>query len=175
MKTRLVHLVLIAMLVLAFGAIAAACGDNGDDTLTLEEFFQQVEELDDQFEADAAPLEEELAQLTEESSLDEVLDIVGRQADVIEDFVDELDGLSPPDEAADLTDETVSAGRDVVQALRDGIEDAEGAESIEDIAELFAGFETAEAGSRFEQACLDFEQLAADNGIAVDLDCEEDE
>jgi hypothetical protein len=59
-----------------------------------------------------------------------------------------------------------------VQALRDGIEDAEGAESIE---EAFAGFDTEEAASRFDQTCLDTEQLAADNGITIDLDCGEEE
>jgi hypothetical protein len=68
-------------------------------------------------------------------------------------------------------DESVSAGRDVVQALRDGIEDAEGANSIQ---EAFASFETEEAGSRFDQTCLDLEQLAEDNGITVDLDCPEE-
>ena len=170
MKTRLVPLAVIAVLVLAFGAIAAAC--DGDDALTLEEFFQRMEEVGDEFKADSAPLEEELGQLTEESSPDEALDIIQRQADLIEAFVDDLDDLSPPDEAADLMDEAVSAGRDVVQALRDGIDDAEGAESIE---EVFANFETEEASSRFDQTCLDAEQLAADNGITVDLDCDEDE
>jgi hypothetical protein len=170
MKTRLVPLALIAVLVLAFGAIVAAC--DGDDALTLEEFFQRLEQVADEFEADSAPLEEELGQLTEESSPDEALDIIRRQADLIEDFVDELDDLSPPDEAADLMDEVVSAGRDVVQALRDGIDDAEGAESIE---EAFANFETWEVSTRFDQTCLDVEQLAADNGITIDLDCGEDE
>lgn len=170
MKTRLVSLALITALVLAFGAVAVGCDGDEDDALTLEEFFQQMEETGNEFAADSDLLEEELAQLTEQSSPDEALDIIGRQADLIEDFVDELDDLDAPEEAADLMDETVSAGRDLVQALRDGIDNAEGAESLEDV---FASFETMEVGSRFEQTCLDAEQLAADNGITIDLDCEE--
>ncbi len=62
-----------------------------------------------------------------------------------------------------------------MQAFGAVIDEAENAESIED---FFAVFETGEfntAIERFDQACLDAEQLAADIGITVDLDCDEDE
>ena len=173
MKTLLVPLALIAVLVLAFGALTAAC--DGDDALTLEQFFQRMEEVSDEFLADRAPLEEELGEITDESSVDEALDLLRQDADLLEGFVDELDDLNDPDEAADLMDETVSAGRDLVRVVRDAIDDAEGAESMEEVFAILWSEEIGATAERFDQGCLDAEQLAADNGITVDLDCDEDE
>lgn len=173
MNIRYVILPLVGALAM-FGSLLAACGDDGDE-LTLEEFFLRVEELDDQFEADSAAVDEEFDQLTEDASPDEALDLIRRTADLIEGFVDDLDDLNAPEEAVDVRDEAVTAGRDVARVVRDAVDEASGAETLEDLEGFFAIFETEEAVfDRFEQACLDAEQLAADNAITVDFDCEDE-
>ena len=177
MKTRYLPLTLIAALFLAFGAIAAACG-GGDGALTLEEFLQRVEELDDEQTTREGEIEAQLGDLEtleEAEALARIRDLFPQFVALLVDFVDGLAALEPPEEAADLHEEAVSAGREVVRLFSDLVGEVENAESIED---FFAAFENEEfqvAVERFDQACLDAEQLAADNGIEIDLDCDEDE
>ena len=172
MKARFVPLALIATLLLTFGALAAACGD---DALTVEEYFLRLEELDNSLEAESAELEAAFDVLIETSTIEEASGLLQQQTDLIEEFVDGIDGLNPPDEAVDLHEEAVSAGRELVEALREVIDATDSPASLE---EFFAPFESVEfqaAENRFTQVCLDAEQLAADNGISVDFDCDEDE
>jgi len=172
LRHRFVTVALLVVAMFALGVVASACdGDGGDDELTLEEFFQELQALDDELEAQFAELEEPFEALGEDSSVDEAADILQQQADLIQDFVDRLDDLNPPDEAADLLDEAVSAGRAAADAFQNAIDDARDAESLD---ELFGVFETGDidaAFERFDEGCLDAEQLAADNDITVDLNC----
>lgn len=178
MATR-VAVTLLAGLLVLFGAVAAACdGDGGDGELTLEEFFQRVQELDDQFEAGSDALDaqfDEFDQLSEEDALERTPGLLQQQADLVEEFVDGLDALEVPDEAAELQDEAVSAGRDVVTAFNDLLDDVEVAETFDALFGIFEDEAFLAAVERFEQACLDAEELAADNGITVELNCEEEE
>ena len=176
MKKRFVPMVLIAGALLAFGAIAGACGgdDNGGATLTLEEFFRQVEALDGEFEAKADELGAQAEELTEESSVDEAVALFRQQVGLIEEFVTNLDALEAPPEAADLVEEAVSAGNEAATALNDAIDKASDAETLDELFAVFAAPEVEAAFTRFDQVCLDAEQLAADNDITVDLNCGEE-
>ena len=176
MKARFLALALFGSLMLAFGAIAAGCdGNGGGDALTLEEFFQRVQELDNDFEAKAADLGAQAEGLTEESSVDEAVALFRQQVGLIEEFVTNLDALEAPPEAADLVEEAVSAGNEAETALNDAIDEASDAETLDELFAVFAAPEVEAAFTRFDQVCLDAEQLAADNDITVDLNCEEDE
>ena len=173
MKARFLALALCGSLMLAFGAIAAGCGGDGD-ALTLEEFFQRVQELDNDFEAKAADLGAQAEGLTEESSVDEAVALFRQQVGLIEEFVTNLDALEAPPEAADLVEEAVSAGNEAATALNDAIDKASDAETLDELFAVFAAPEVEAAFTRFDQVCLDAEQLAADNDITVDLNCGEE-
>lgn len=172
---RLIILVLGAAL-LAFAGLATACGgDGGNGGPTLEEFFQRVDELDDEFEADEAALDAQFNALDEDEILDEAPALLGQFRDLAEAFVDDLEALEAPDEARALQDAAVEAGRAVVAAFDDVIEQVGDAETPEEFFRLFEDEEFTAALERFEQVCFDAEQLAADNGITVDLNCEDEE
>ena len=174
MKARFLALALLGSLMLAFGAIAAGCDDNGDgggDGLTLEEFFQRVEELDDDFEARNAEIEAEFEELSDEETLDQGPDLLGRLAELVGEFVDDLAALNPPEEATDLLEEAVSAGRNVEDTFDGLVAELEGAQSLDDLFSFFEDPDFNAARGRFSQVCYDAEALAADNDITIDLNC----
>ena len=173
MKLRIMATVLAMAALLGVTAFASACDDGGGDALTLEEFFQRVQELDNDFEAKAADLGAQAEGLTEESSVDETVALFRQQVGLIEEFVTNLDALEAPPEAADLVEEAVSAGNEAETALNDAIDEASDAETLDELFAVFAAPEVEAAFTRFDQVCLDAEQLAADNDITVDLNCEE--
>ena len=176
MKARFLALALFGSLMLAFGAIAAGCdGNGGGDALTLEEFFQRFQELDDDFEAGNAEIEAEFEELSEEEALDQGPDLLGRQAELVGDFIDGLSELDPPEEASELLEEAVSAGRNVADTFDGLVAELEGAQSLDDLFSFFEDPDFTAARGRFSQVCFDAEQLAADNDITIDLYCEDQE
>ena len=165
---------LVAVMVILVGALAAACGDGGGE-LTLEEFFRELEAIDDEFEAEAAALEPQFQVLTADTTVAEVLPLLRAQSDLIEGFVDEIEDLKAPEEAQAIQDEAVIAGREVVETFDGLMEGAENVGTLEELITIFdedAAFTAAD--DRFTQACLDAEQLAADNSITVDLNCNDE-
>ena len=177
MKMRLLFAAVAMGLLLAFGAVTGACknGGGGGGALTLEEFFQRVDELDNDFEARNAEIEAEFEELSEEEALDQGPDLLGRQAELVRDFVDGLSELDPPEEASDLLEEAVSAGRDVADTFDGLVAELEGAQSLDDLFSFFEDPDFTAGRARFSQVCFDLEQLAADNDITIDLYCEDQE
>ncbi len=182
MKSPFIPLVLIAALLLAFGAIAAACGGDGDGgggELTLEEYFQRVEELDTALQAGEAALdeqmEEDLASVTDEQdALDLVIDGFEAQLGNFEDFVDDLDRLDPPAEVEDAHNEAVAAQRDFLALFGDILGQLGDSDSFDAVDALFGTDEFAAAEERATQSCLAVEQIGVSNGFDVDLDCGEE-
>ena len=190
MKARFAPLALIAALLLAFGAIAAACGGDGDGdgdgggdggggALTLQEYFQRVEELDTALQAEEAALDErmedDLASVTDEQdALDLVQDGFEAQLANIEDFVDDLDGLDPPAEVEDAHNEAVAAQRDFLDLFKDVLAQLGDIDSFDAVDELFGADDIAAAEERATQSCLAVEQIGVSNGFDVDFDCGEE-
>jgi len=177
---KLLRFVTIFGLLLASGLFAAACalvgvgGGGGGGALTLEEFFAELEPLDDRFEADSNEIDARFDTLSDEEVLDQAPDLLQEQAALISEFMDGLEDLEAPDEAADLQEQMVSAGRRVVDSFEAALSEVEDAATLD---ELFAVFDNDEdfsaAIERFDEVCLDAEALAADNDITIDLNCEE--
>lgn len=170
MKTRLLPLALITGLLLALSAVAVAC-DGGGEELSLEEYFKGLEELDNKLTEQVDALEARLESLSEAEAVEQLPEILTQQGALFEDFSDGLADLDPPAEAEDLHNEAVDALGDLVDAFRDARDQAEGVDSFADFGEVF-GEDLTAAEVRITQLCQDAEQLAVDNDITVDLDCE---
>ena len=175
MKARFAPLALIAALLLTIGAIAAACGGGGDgDSQTIGQYFERLETLAASFDDRGTELEEGF-DITADTSDDELIelsrDFLRGGLTVLEDFVDDLDGLDPPAEAADAHDTAVDAGKAAIAALQDVVDRFDDVESAADLAGLF---EDAFADSEsFSEGCFALQEIADDIGISVDLQCGE--
>ena len=175
MKTRILPLAFIAVLLLAFGAIAAACGGGGEP-LTLEEYFQRLDEIfegaDERFEALGDQCEE-LAE-SEEAEIEAARCFFDSSVQVLNHVQDETDDLDPPAEAAVAHEELVTAGADLEQLGEEFSERFADIESMAELEELAEAPELESAGERFERTCFDLEEIARENDIEVDLRCGDD-
>lgn len=149
---------------------------GGGGELTLEEYFQRLEELDDEPGEEEAALdermEEDLASVTDEqAALDLVRDGFEAQLASVEDFVDDLDGLDPPAEVADAHNEAVAAQRDFLDLFRDILDQLGDIDSFDAVDALFGADDIAAAEERATQSCLAVEQIGVSNGFDVDFDC----
>ena len=177
MKARLIPLALITGLLLALGAIAAACGGGGGgggDSLTIEQYFERLETFATRFDDRGTELEEgfDFSSATSEDDLiDLSQDFLRGGLAVLQDFVDDLDGLNPPAEVADAHNTAVDAGKAAVVALEDAMDRLDDVGSAADLEGLF---EEAFADSEsFSEGCVALQEIADDKNISVDLQCGE--
>lgn len=85
-----------------------------------------------------------------------------------------MESLDPPSEAEAAHSVFVRELRFRVELMESLADRAAEVESLSGLEEVFAEFEDPEfevAAVRFDDACRALEQVAADNGIEVDLDC----
>lgn len=172
---------LLGVVLLAFGAVMGACDGDGDAELTLEEYFQRIEELNDDYDARAEAAGDFWEDLTGAESEEERIEVIRYwldvQVDLIEGFFDgmvALTALNPPDEVEDEHAEKVDATRAAFDLFRDRIdelEELEGAEFLAGVSELFEGEDLAEAEERGDEACFALQAIADENEIDIDLDC----
>ena len=168
MKLRLLPLALVAGLLLAFGAFAAACG--GEDSLTLEEYFQQVDALIDNTAEQSNVLgEESFADLdTLEAQIEASRSFYSGFAAITATFRDDMRDIDPPAEVEDAHNTLVEAADDFAQATGDINNKLDEVASQADFVAVFAAF--AELGNP-EEACFALQGIAEENGIDVSLNC----
>ncbi len=178
MKARFLPRALITVLLLAFGAIAAACGDDGNGDggeLTLEEYFERLdaimEDIDSQIDALEDPEEMDLA--SEEEQLEAMRDFFDALLPIIQGAFNEIEGLDPPAEVEDAHDALLAAGDDFVAAFEAPASRLAEAESLADLEGGLFEDDSAfgSAGARSAQACFALQGIADDNDIDVDLRC----
>ena len=177
MKLRL-SLLLGAML-LVLGTVAVAC--DGDDRLTLEDYFERFEaidaDVDAKFEAlyEDFPDEGEEEFLSSEENLPLFKEIFAGFPVILADALDALDELNPPSEAEDAHDELLARGRELVEVYEDGVDRVEAVESVSEVEQIEEELTPAleEPEKRFDDACLDLVGVGVANGIHVDVSCED--
>lgn len=157
----------------------AACGGGGGSTLSLEEYFKQMEtiaqdlkqrsnELSDRYDQDVnnAASEEEALKLTVQFFEDGLAETRSALA--------KAEKLSPPSEAKAQHKEFLAAGQAIVDLFGGIIERARNAKSAEDIQALgddLGNPPYSDASDRADAACLALQEVADQNNIDVDLDC----
>ncbi len=183
MNMRTLRLALIASLLVIAGSFAAACDDDdggSGDALTLEEFFQRIDVLDDEYEARTEALEAEFDEaLAGVESVDEVIDAAqsffDEGAAAIENFVESIADIDPPAEAENLHDRVVEAGRTVVEQFSNAIDEIEEISTEEEFEALFEDSAIEDAFDRFTVVCLEAQAMANENGIDVEYNCDDEE
>jgi hypothetical protein len=169
MKVR--GLLIVAGAAISLGFAVVACGGGGG-SLSLDEYFQKVDALDQE----SADRTDELDRDFESAEdVDEARDLIAELIAVSDDFRDGLAGLDAPDEAADAQAKALEGFDAFIAELTAALEDAGDATTVDDLYEALLSID--EAGiNQATEACLELEEIASENGIDVDLDCgEEDE
>ncbi len=152
-------------------ALVAACGGGGGQELTLEEYFEQVEALDEELDERAEALEftEEFA--SEEEDALAFQDYFAAVIPILAEFVDAIDDLGPPAEIEDAHEEVVDSGRDFVADAEELTNELADVGSSSELEEVFDDPEYEAASDRFLQACFALQDIADANGIDVELTC----
>ena len=165
--------VLAAVAVGAVALGAMACNDD-KESLTLEEYFQQVDALDN---SSTERIDAVFNGITDEGDVQQFRDAFKAFAPILEEVADELDDLNPPDEAKDEHDAAAKALKDFASKATEvagGVDDIDASTPDEFFTKVNEqGF--TEASDAFAAACMDLQKLADDNSIAVDLDCEDED
>lgn len=155
-------------LLLAIGTLAGACGSSGG-SLSLEDYFQKVDALDEESSNKTSGLDDEL-QATDD--VDEARDLITELIAAFDEFRDSLADLDAPDEAADAQASTIEGFDAFIAELTGALESASDATTIDELYGAFLNVD--ESGvNQATEACIELEQIANDNGIDVDFDCGE--
>ena len=174
MKLRLFVLLFLAALLLALGAVSAACGD--DDELSLEEYFSEMQAISDDVMAGRAALSPEFQTAGNPALSDEESIAAGQRlfeglAMVWGEARDRLGGIDPPAAAEDAHNELALATAAIEEECQDTAARAAEVESGSDILDLSVDCESGEAQAQFRVPCRALEDLADDNGIQLILPC----
>jgi len=175
MKLAQISVALIAAAGLAW--TAAGCKDGGGGALSLDEYFEEYEQLDNEAENGTADLEREYdAALTSTTLNDDVRtdlqEFYTKQIDVRQEYVDEISKLDPPNEAQAAHDASISSYEAVLAAFTGIIDDIGEAQTASDLETIFSGEGLSAAIEAATKACIDLQQVADDNNINVNLECE---
>jgi len=171
----------IAAAAVALLALGIACGDD-DGGSDPEAYFQEIETLfqdtDARFdEVDEAFSAEIGDAATEEEGVDITKEYLGDLQAVIEDALDKLNAIDPPNDAiGGIQEEFATAVEDLLAIIEGLRSDLESAETQEEIEAVFTAFdeEGTAASDRADQSCMDLQEAAAAIDITIDLNCEED-
>jgi hypothetical protein len=174
---------LAVVVVLLVTCLAVACGGEDQEgevaegtpagadeatpeELSLEEYFRQMEAIGEDVQTGVAALEEEGLGQEIEATQDY---IYGFEA-IVQQAVNDVNDLDPPAEAQADHDKFAAALSGLQAVLEDLSNRVTDVESPSNLSGLLA--EIAPVGERFEDACLELEAIADENGIEVDLHCE---
>lgn len=163
--------------VLAAAAFGAACKDGDGGALSLEEYFQQLDEaqneVDQRFEEAFQQLEPG-PDASEEDIAAFARQVVQTFSSVLGDAEGTIGGLEPPAEAEDAHNALVQAIGDASTAIEGVEDDIPDALSLEEVDAVLGTTEVEAATAAIDEACSDLQAIADDNGIDVDLECEDE-
>jgi hypothetical protein len=155
---------------------ALACNGVGE-RLSLEEYFQRVEEVGTSAQSaygreTVAPLADDA---TEEDAARFARETIMRSVSVLGEARDSLDGLNPPSEVEKAHDRFVEAlGKEVsaTKAVADRLPDALSVFELQGLEKQFDTPELNDAYAQEKETCKELQAVADENEIDVDLQCE---
>jgi hypothetical protein len=161
------------VVVVAVLPMAVACS-GGSGSVSLDEYFEELQALDDEFSAEQDELDEEYTdRLNVDEFSDEVRDdfqaYFSSTRAAAEDFVNELDELDAPEEAEDTHNEAVERFNDCLTDTENVADEIGTAASFEEIGEILD--ESTGSCANTTQSCADLQAIADEEDIEVDLTC----
>jgi len=169
-------LAVVVVAALALSVIACRGDGESDGPLTLDEYFERLESLtqdwlDAREESDQEAGERYQNSDTEEEQIIILADFVEEQRGQLVEYMDNVEGLEGPAEVVEEQAELVSTGRVVVDMYENALIVYETAETFDEAAAVLEspGFE--EAAQAFGDACRALVTIAVENNIEVDLGC----
>jgi hypothetical protein len=155
-------------------------GGGGGDELSLEEYFQRTDTVfarsDQEIDALNAELEEALGpETTVEEGIAAIESFLTDSLRVLSDAADDLEALNAPEEVKEQHEVFVGAVRDASGQSEAFLEGLRGVDTEAELEQLVTEFdeETTRTQQEADAACLELQQIADDNGISVDLNCED--
>jgi len=190
-KLRTLRFMLVAVLVVALGSLALACGggsddnENGGDTLALDSYFERVKGIMDGASESSDEIEAGIDERID--TADNIEGILDGLADGLDDFRslaegvrDDLNDIAPPSEVVDQHREFTalySATASALGELRADVEaidsDADDEVILEQVVEFGTRVQTefGSLGTQGELSCFELQSIADENEIEIDLEC----
>jgi hypothetical protein len=174
MNARSFYIAVLAGLLVAVLALGLACGggdgDGGDGQAVQQDFFEQLNELSQQYEllgeGLAGQLEESLAaDASEQERLVAIRDLLADVLAAFEEFIDGVDGLNAPADFQPGQERVVQGGRDAAEAWRDTLDQIDDAGSEEEAKQLIEDLFTGPAFEGADKPCF------AQHALGIDIGC----
>jgi hypothetical protein len=170
---------LIALTLLLFAVAAAACG--GGEALTLDEYFERLDAVEQKAEDDSNVATEQLDAARNSDSEQELVQGTTTAFETfarsLDEYVKGLEAIKAPDdvraehkEAVDATEAYAAIVDDLIDALGRAETSAEVDQALQSTVE---GAAFIAADQRFTDSCVALQTAADENDIDVDLNCGE--
>jgi hypothetical protein len=164
---------MVALAVVAGSLLLTTCGGGGEE-LSLDEYFQQLDSIEEGIKTGTAALDEASAGVIGEDVEATRVYVDGYQG-IVGEGIDNMKALDPPSEAGDAHDEFVAALSGMLPLWQDLSDQLKDIETTSEMQTLLMGTQAEEpwttATQRFADACLDLQGIADEKGIDIDLDC----
>ena len=171
----MLRLRLTILLFLGLTVLVACGGSGGSTSLTLEEYLQTLVEKQAEAEQVAQALEAEFDAKVETVSDAEVAalyrGLLTESADLARGYLADLQRLEPPSVAVDAAVEYVRAVDALMAAIDATVSETEGATTRAEVDDVYF-WAVSPAAVMIDEACLTLQQIADDNDVAIDLECE---
>ncbi len=166
---------MVALAVVGGSLLLAACGGGDGEELSLDEYFRQVDSIEEGIKTGTAALDESSVGVIGEEVEATRAYIDGYQG-IVEQAVNDMKDLDPPSEAGDAHDEFVAALSGMLPLWQDLSDQLKDIETTSEMQTLLMGTQAEEpwleATQRFADACLDLQGIADEKGFDIDLECE---
>jgi hypothetical protein len=172
---RLVRAAIFVVPLALVSAAAAACGGGGG-ALSLDEYFAELQKLDqaqDQKQNDVEAQYEEKLNATEFSDqvIDDYTAFFEESRAAAQEFLDRMRDLDAPDEAAEAHDSALAAYDGCLEQTGKVVDQIGEAQSFDDLLALFQNEDVNQACDRTTTACENLQAIADENDVEVDLNC----
>jgi hypothetical protein len=166
----------VVVAIVAGSLLLAACGGgDGEEEISLDEYFRQFDAIEESMVVNIGALDEGSEGVVGED-VKATQDYVDGYQDVVQQGLNDVKSLNPPSEAKDAQDEFVAALSNMISLWDDLSDRLADVETTSELQDLLVGLQSEtqwlEASQQLTDACRELQGIADENGIQVILDCE---
>ena len=157
--------------------VALACNDGSGDSMTLEEYFSELERIGRETQLEIGAINTpEVDRSSAATYRDTLVEYFSDYLRVSGEALDRIEQLHPPDAIAHEHEVFVSALQEVMVYTSSGREDLRAVDSTDELRTAlvdFRGAEYAAVRDAVTDACEGVQGVAEANQISIDLHCQE--